>query len=254
MIRFLQCEYRKTRGRYLFLTALVITAAQLCWILNGSYTDEFVLKNGWMMLLYQLPLANAVFLPVLSMVVSSGLCDIEHRGTMFKQLYVIAERGKLYDAKLYYGLMIMLFCVTVSWFITIIFGYAKGFGGDLPVRLYLLYLLFTVIPTAAVYIFQHSLSMIFKNQAIPWIAGLLGAFLGIFSMFLPSFPVLRRMVLWGYYGTLQLVGLFGWTKETRYANAYFEVMKTDWLFFGVLIAAGLAMYLNGRMVFCRKEV
>ena len=254
MIRLLWCEYRKTRGRYMFLTALVITAAQLCWILYGNYSDEFILKNGWMMFLYQLPLANAIFLPVLSMVVSSRLCDIEHKGAMFKQLAVIAERGKIYDAKLIYGLMITLLCVVISWFSVIIFGYAKGFDGDTPIRLYLLYLLFTTMPTVAVYLFQHSLSMICKNQAIPFIAGIIGTCFGMFSMFLPNFPFLRRLFIWGYYGVLQFVGLFGWTRKTRYANTYFEVMEMDWLFFGVLVVVNIGLYLIGRNIFCRKEV
>ncbi len=254
MIGLLQCEYQKTRGRYLFVTALAITAVQLCWILYGKYTDPFILQNGWMMFLYQLPLANAIFLPLLSTIVSSRLCDIEHKGVMFKQLSVIMEKKSIYNAKLLYGLGITLFCILLSWAATIIFGYCIGFGGHIPMGLYLLYLLFTAVPTIAIYIFQHSLAMLFKNQAIPFFAGIIGTFLGMFSMFLPNLPFLRRILIWGYYGTLQFVGLFGWTSETRYANAYFEVMDIDWLFFGILIVASIALYLLGRTLFIRKEV
>lgn len=253
MIKLLQCEYRKTRGRYIFLTALAITAVQLCWALYGKYND-FALRNGWMMFLYQQPLVNAIFLPLLSVIVSSRLCDIEHKGVMLKSLEVLTEKGKFYDAKLIYGLAIVLFCNLVSWAGAIVFGYIKGFGGELPLKLYLLYLLFTAVPTIGVYIFQHTLALLFKNQAVTFFSGIIGTFCGLFSMFLPQIPILRKLILWGYYGVLQFVGMFGWTKETRYAEAYFEIMGFDWIFFGVLTAVCIAMYIIGRYLFCRKEV
>lgn len=253
MIKLLQCEYRKTRGRYIFLTALAVTVFELLWALYGKY-NGFSLENGWMMFLYQFPLVNAIFMPLLSIIVSSRLCDIEHKGVMLKQLSVIVPKGKIYDAKLIYGLSVVLVCNLVSWLVTIVFGYLIGFQGDVPVRLYLLYFLFTVVPTTAVYIFQHVLSLNFKNQAITFFAGIIGTFGGLFSMFLPQIPILRKLIIWGYYGVLQFVGLFGWTKETRYDNAYFEIMHIDWKFFIVLIAVSIVMYAAGKKIFCRKEV
>lgn len=253
MIRLLQCEYKKTRGRYLILTALAITAVQLVWALYGKYND-FMLENGWMAFLFQLPLLNAIFMPLLSIIVSSRLWDIEHKGVMLKALCVIADRGRLYDAKCIYGLSIVLVCNAINWIGTILFGYIKGFGGELPIRLYLFYLLFTITPTIVIYIFQHTLAMLFKNQAITFFAGIIGTFGGLFSMYLPQLPWMRKSLLWGYYGVLQFVGLFGWTKETKYANAYFEIMELDWTFFCVLIAAGIVIYGIGRTLFTRKEL
>ncbi len=253
MIKLLKCEYRKTKGRYIFLTALLVTAVQIVWALYGKYTDT-VLMNGWMTFLYQLPLVNAIFLPLLSIIVSSRLCDIEHKGVIFKQLSVISEKGKIFDAKFIYGVSIVIFCNIISWASTIIFGYIIGFSSDVPINLYLLYLLFTIAPTVAVYIFQHTLSMLFKNQAVTFFAGIIGTFCGLFSMFLPNIPLLRKLFIWGYYGVLQFVGMFGWTKETRMADVYFAVMDIDWLFFAILIAASVVMYIIGRILFCRKEV
>ncbi|MGI5825179.1 MAG: ABC transporter permease, partial [Bacillota bacterium] len=222
MIKLLKCEFMKARRRYVFLTALVITVLGLCWGLYGNYT-EVIIKHGWRMFLYQLPLVNAIFLPLLAMVVSSRLCGMEHKGLMLKQLECIISPGKLYDAKLIYGLSIMTVCTLLMWSATVVFGIYKGFEGGFPVKLYLLYLLFTIVPTAVIYIFQHSLALIFKNQAVSFFVGILGEFVGIFSMFLPSIPMLRKSVLWGYYGVLQFVGMFGWSKETRYANVHFDV-------------------------------
>lgn len=253
MIKLLTCEYKKTRRQYIFLVALAVTAVHLCWALYGTY-NEFAIKWGWMMFLYQFPLLNGIFLPLLSIIVSSRLADMEHKGNVLKQLAVVCDKGRIYDAKFIYGISIMLICNLLSWCITILFGYIKGFRGSVPIRLYFLYFLFTVTPTIVIYIFQHIMSLLFENQAVTFFAGIIGTFLGVFSMFLPSVPFLRKMLPWGYYGVLQFVGMFGWTKETKMANVYFETFDIDWLFFGILIGAGGIMYLIGRYLFCRKEV
>lgn len=253
MITLLQCEFKKTRRRYIFLTALIITALELFWAFYGNY-DADSLKNGWMLLLYQFPLTNAIFLPLLSIVVSSRLSDTEHKGEMFKQLCCITKKGKLYDAKFLYGFSMVLLCIMISWGVTMIFGMAKGFAGAVPLRLYLLYLLFTIVPTIAIYIFQYTLSIIFKNQAITFFAGIIGEFCGIFSMFISQIPFLRKALIWGHYGVLQFVGMYGWNKDTRMKNVYFEVYNIDWLFFGIMIVVSIVMYMVGRKLFCEREV
>lgn len=257
MIKLLKCEHKKTKGKHLLLTVLTITILSGIWAFYGDYSGDnssFILQNGYMMFLYQLPLTNAIFFPLLAAVTASRLCDIEHKGGSFKILCTLTSKGKLFDAKLIYGLALVLLSVALLWVSTLIFGKAIGFTGEIPIRLYLLYLLFTAVPTAAVYIFQHSLSMIFKNQAIPFFIGLLGQFTGLFSMFLPQLPWLRKSVLWGYYGALQLVGMFGWTKETRYSTAYFEAMNIDWTAFIIIVSAAVIIYIAGRKIFCRKEI
>lgn len=253
MIKLLKCEFMKTRRRYIFLTAIVITVAELLWVLYGKY-NGFVKENGWMMSLYQLPLVNSIFMPIMSIIISSRLADTEHKGMMFKHLAAISDKGRIFDAKFIYGMSIVLICCLLNWIITIIFGYYIGFSGDVPIKLYLLYLLFTITPTISVYIFQHTLAMLFKNQAVTFFSGIIGTFIGLFSMFLPQLPMMRKLFIWGYYGVLQFVGLFGWTKETRYDTAYFEVMSIDWTFFAVLILISIAMYILGRYLFSRKEV
>lgn len=257
MMRLLRCEYKKARGRYIFATALILTAMAAVFALRGNYTGEnslFIMENGYMMFLYQLPMVNTIFFPLLAMVVASRLCDLEHKGDNLKMLCTLTDKGRLFDAKLGYGLGMVLFCVLLYWAVCLLTGMLLGFTGPVPIRLYLIYLLFTLMPTAAIYIFQHSLSLLVKNQAVALCIGAFGEFAGLFSMFLPQLPWLRSSLLWGYYGALQFVGLFGWDKDTRYANAYFEFMGFDWVSFAILCAAALAMYLLGRGLFMRKEV
>lgn len=253
MIKLLKCEFLKTRRCYIFLTAIVICAICLCWAFYGNKTEDTV-RFGWMMNLYQLPLINTIFLPLLSMVTASRLCSIEHKGLMLKELCSIEKKGKIYDAKLIYGLGIIIICILIMWISTMVYGKIVGFAGEIPFDLYLLYLVFTIVPTIVIYIFQYALSIIFKNQAIAFFIGIIGEFAGVFSMFLPNLPALRKMIFWGYYGVLQFVGLFGWNSETRYENAYFDLMPIDWTFFGVIIAVGIIIYAAGKKIFCNREV
>ena len=57
MMSLLKCEYKKTRGRYILITAIVITVLELCWVLYGDY-DADSIEKGWMAFLYQLPLSG----------------------------------------------------------------------------------------------------------------------------------------------------------------------------------------------------
>ena len=257
MKRLLQCEYQKSRGRWIFLTALALTVTAAVSALYGVCKGEnrqFILENGYLMLLYQLPMVNTIFFPVLGMVVASRLCDLEHKGDTLKLLCTLTEKGRLFDAKLLYGLGITLFCVCLYWAACLMAGVLLGFAGPVPWKPELLYLLFTLAPTAVIYVFQHSLSLLVKNQAVALCAGALGEFAGLFSMFLPQLPWLRRSLLWGYYGELQFVGLFDWDKDTRWTKAHFEMMGFDWRSFILLCLMGLGLYLLGRQGVIKKEI
>lgn len=252
-MKLLKCEYLKTRKRYMWITAFVITAFGLIWTLHGVYND-FILDNGWMMFLYQLPVINALFLPLLAMVIASRLADVEHKGLMLKQLCPITKKGKLFDAKLVYGLLITAVSLIIMYGGIIIFGHYIGFRAEFPAKLYTIFFLFTVTTTFIIYTLQHTLSLLIKNQIVPFCIGIIGEFIGIISLFLPSVPILRKSILWGYYGVLGFVGMFGWDKNSRYANVSFEVMNIDWTAFIILIAAGILIYVIGRKIFCEKEI
>ena len=258
MRKLLKCEYMKTRRLHILPTALVIIAVSGIWSFYNSSSSkdlaEFIHQNGWLMLLYQLPLCHSIFLPILASVVASNLCSAEHKGSNLKLICTYTSKGRLYDAKLLYGLSISVFCVILFWCITLMYGLIMGYEGGIPWSLYLHYLLFTLLPTIAIYCFQHALSMLFANQAVPFFAGVLGQFAGLFSLFLPQYPILRNSILWGYYGALQFVGLYDWSKETRFKYARFEHMGYNWSSFLILCSAVVLIYVLGKWLFCKKEL
>ena len=255
MSTLIKCEIKKLKGRYFFVMMLAFIALELAWILQGfgkpTQTD---LKFGWELLLYQSPLANSIFLPFVCSVTASRLCEPEHKGNMLKQLCTMTSRGKLFDAKLLVGLLSVSTAVFIIWICTIFTGKVKGFWGDIPVFLYIKYLIFTLLPTAEIYILQHTLSLCIKNQFAGFFTGIAGGFTGVFSMFLPSVKLLRQLLIWGHYGALDFMGLYGWTKETKFEYVYFKVEYISPFFILFVILLTIGLYVLGRYIFERKEL
>lgn len=253
MKRLLLCELKKTKGRYYYAMLASALTIICLWAFHGNYNADGI-RLGWFLQLYQFPLINAVFLPILSMITASMLCECEHRDDALRKLFVIADRGKIYDAKLMLGIVSLTVVIFIFWLITLIFGIYKGFEGALPFKLYIVYLVFTLIPVYEIYLLQHALALNFKNQAISFGVGIGGCFIGVFSMFLPGVPVLRQAIPYGHFGALDIVGMYGWSKETKMANVYFEVMRPSSSLIVIIPIIILVFYIGGKYIFIKKEV
>lgn len=249
MAKLLRAEYRKTRGRYLFLTVLGLTLVELLWMLGGKLNEDAI-KKGWMMMIYQQPLINALFFPVLLIVISTRLGDLEHKNSMLKELCCIVEREHIFDAKFLYGGVLILISILIQFAGMICCGYRKGFGGSMPIKEYIFLLLFTLVPTLVLYIIQHTLALCCKKPLIPFIVGIVGEFIGVLFMFLPPIPFLRKIIPWYYYGALMFVGM-DYDRATRIADYYY--MDIDWPMFFVMLALSAALYFAGRKAFCFIE-
>lgn len=250
MIALWKAEYQKTRRRYLLLLVLGISAVALLWALGGKLSED-AREKGWYMLLYQMPLINVLILPMLAMLLSSRLGDLEHKNNMLGHLLCIAEWGKLYDAKLLYGFSMMLVGILVQWCGIILDGmFIHHFGGSFMIKEYLLLLLFTIAPSAAIYVLQHAVAMCCAKPAVPYIVGIVGEFAGVLSMFLP-YRWFGQAIPWGYYGELMLVGS-EYDRATRISTYFYR--EINWIGFAAIFIITVVIYLAGRIIFCRKEI
>ncbi len=252
MIRLLKCEYLKTRRRYLLLTVIAAMTVYFIWTFHGSYNAEGI-RHGWALFLYQQPVVNTIFMPFFCIIIASRLSAIEHRGAMLKQLCTMTDKGRLYDAKLIYGMFLMSFCVAVSWIGAVLFGMYKGYSGVFPLGLYGLYFIYTLLTVLEIYTLQHFLAIISKNQSVGFFVGITGEFAGLFSLFLPNIEWLRKLVPYGHFGQLDFIGMYGWTKTEHMRNVYFKLMDTENFVFVVALLI-LIFYITGRYIFVRKEV
>ena len=250
MIALWKAEYQKTRRRYLLLFVLAITAVALVWTLHGKLSEDAI-EKGWYMLLYQMPVVNVLILPMMAMMISARLGDLEHKNNMLKQLCCLTERGKLYDAKMLYGLGLMLTGILLEWLGIIADGFFRHhFGGSFLLKEYLLLLLFTIAPSFAVYMLQYAIALCCAKPAVPYIVGIIGEFLGILSMFLP-YPVLYYGTPWGYYGALMLIGS-EYDRATRISTYFYR--EINWGGFAAIMVMAAVFYIVGKTAFCRKEI
>ena len=93
---WLSVEWRKARRRRLWMPVAALVAMQglwLAWAVRGM--DAAEAAQGYLGCLYQLPMMNAIVMPVAAAVLVSRLCDMEHRGDAFKQLFkiIFSESG-----------------------------------------------------------------------------------------------------------------------------------------------------------------
>lgn len=243
-------EFQKIRRRRVWMIVTAMILVQILWSIWGvGRMDAHELSQGWMFFLYQFPLLNSIMMPVVAAVVASRLCDIEHKGQTLKLLNTVMPAGRLYTAKFLCGALYMLAAVFLQLIVIVAVGYAVGFIGNPPLDKLFYYLFFTSAVNLTILLLQQVLSLLFVNQMVPLTVGLIGGFAGLFVMFFPQ--NLERLILWGYYGVLMLVGM-DWDKVARITDFYYT--PVDWAGFINLAVMFCVIYIIGRALFVRKEM
>lgn len=104
MCKALQMEFWKCRRRMVGLVCLAFVAVQLLWVGRTLFdmTPE-ELSQGWMLIVYDLILIDAIMMPTTAAVLASRNCDLEHKGSTLKLLETLVPAGRLFDAKLCWG-------------------------------------------------------------------------------------------------------------------------------------------------------
>lgn len=207
------------------------------------------LRQGWMMLLYNLAMVDAIVLPLSVATLASRNCELEHKGNTWKLLETMAAPGKLYAAKLCWGALVLAVLLVLRAGVFVAMGVAAGFPGEVPWSRFAVFTLISWTVSMMVYALGQGLSLRFANQAAALVCGISGSFLGILSMLFP--PALIRCVPWGYYGLLALVGM-DWDKATRITRFFWQWPSPFDL---ALLAIWAAVFVAvGRTLFVQKEV
>ncbi len=249
-MKALHMEFFKCRHRMIWLPPLLMLAAQMAWGL-WSYIDmdARALSQGWADMLYTFPLLNAMMTPVVAAVMASRIADIEHKGQTLKLLYTVQRTGTLFDAKFICAAAYMTAFVALQFATMVAFGMLRGFVGAPPWQHLLEYGIGTWGVTLTIMLMQLVLSMLIPNQMIGMIIGLIGALLGLFSMFLP--PIFQKMFIWAYYAVLYNTAM-DWNEATQIATYYY--VDFDWSGLVLLAVFFAVIYCAGRFLFRKKEV
>lgn len=248
-MRAMKAELAKTRYRKIGLSVAAIVGVQFIWcfwILTRA--DDVMIAEGYRYGFMELCIMNTIFLPIVLAVAASRIWDTEHKGGTWKLLETLETKDAIYRCKFLMGAIYCLAITILQMIFLIVLAWRFHFEQKLPMNHMVWFCVSGFAVSLAVYLIQQILSMYYENQIIPLAAGLLGAFGGLFSNFLPS--TIQRMVVWGYYGVLRSINM-DWDKETRITTLYERPMDYGFLVFVFLLAA--ALYWGGKRLFLRKE-
>ena len=250
MSRQFYAERIKARRRHVWAVTAALGLALLLWgTFNLRNADVEDLAAGYSTLFYQIPLLNTVLLPLGLAVIASRLCDWEIRGNTLKLLCTLQKKSAFYDCKLLMGLGYLFSIALMETAGILAAGVFYHFTETLDVRLLLLHFTEIMAAGTALYIFQQTLSLLWKDQLLPLAMGLVGSFAGLFSLFFPK--GISRLVPWSYFCQFTPLAM-DWDPETRVQTFYATPFPTK-LFLGFL-AATVCVYILGRTLFLRKEV
>ena len=115
-MKLLGLEFYKCRRRKILLVCAAVLAAELVWIVSTfARQDAGDLLQGWMLLLYDLAMVDAIIMPISVATIASRNCELEHKGTTLKLLETMASPGALYGAKLACGALVLAALLLVRW-------------------------------------------------------------------------------------------------------------------------------------------
>lgn len=246
----LRLEFFKCRRRKIFLVGLALIAAQLLWMYTSLVRmDPEDLRQGWMWMLYNLAMLDSFMLPLATAVTCSRNCEIEHKGSTLKILETLTTPGKIYNAKLLWGAIVLAILMLVRTALFLGVGYYEAFPGTMPYAAFARFTFVSWIVSLMIYTLQQGLSLRFANQAVPLIVGLAGSFLGLMGLFFPS--AVQRILPWSYYGLFSFVAM-DWDAATRYTEYLWR--QPQLVDVALFICWFLVFFIVGRTLFVRKEV
>lgn len=245
------CECKKTKGKLfsILLPVLGIIVLWCFWTVH-DIDDERRLV-GYTYMLTNLLILNSIFLSVTVAVMASRLMDMENKGNTYKLLYTLQKKSAFFNVKLLLSLgHLLLFFQTEAAAVYAI-GKILGFTEAFPLMDYVQMQGIGFLTSALLFVLQMFFSLCLLNQLYPLFIGLIGSFVGLFSLFFPPASAFLYLCPWSYF-TLGSSHVMVWNEETRTT----EFLRTpfDTIGFLILLSVFIIAYLAVRRYFLRKEV
>jgi hypothetical protein len=251
-MKAIRLEFYKLRHKHLFLMITLFLLVEIAWTFMS--TSMSISRNPdyaiWELLIATLSSMNGLFLPILSAVCVSRICDMEHKGNTWKLLMTVSvKQGQLYAAKFISASIVMLWACTLQVIAIVVFGVVNGFEQPVPLFLLVRFLIGMVLTNMTIIALQQWVSMAVKNQAFALCLGMIGGFIGMAAGLFPS--GVRRIFVWSYYTDLSPI-----TQSYISEKMQFIVRDISSLLPGMamLIVAGIVIYLAGSTHISRQEV
>jgi hypothetical protein len=206
VIKILGLEYFKIRHKKIWIMIILFLVVEMLWAFMS--VSRSIARNPdhaiWESIVFSISSMNGLFMPIISAVVVSRICDMEHKGATWKMLVATnVNRGYLYAAKYICANSLLLFGIIVQTVLMIVFGLMKDFPGAPPTELLIRFIGGAMLTTLAVTALQQWISLAIKNQAFALCLGMLGGFIGMTAGLFPA--AVRQIFIWSYYTDLSPV-------------------------------------------------
>lgn len=250
MMKSIVLEFYKLRRKYLLSMASCFLLIELLWAFSS--TNAAISRHPenatWAFIIVMVSSMNCVFLPILSAICVSRICDMEHKGDTWKLFFSLSlSRGELYFAKFFASCSLLLWASIWQTGMIWAYGLWKGFGTPLYPLLFHFFL-GTVLASCAIIALQQWISMVYKNQAFALTIGMAGAFLGLAGNLFPL--RIQTLFIWSYYMLLIPVQQILIDGQMHLIQGTKDMAP----YFAILVMIGLAIYAAGFLHFARKEV
>ena len=210
-------ETKKHKHRFNLLIPVFVVLAEIFFI-YGNYHGRTGLENGWMLLFYNYPIINSLFLPVAIACFASRLTDIEYKGDMLKSLYTFSTPERIFYTKYIYGVISVVLLVSMMCGSFYINCKILNFPTEFPIKYLIIFAVTNFITCLTLFTIHMILAFFYRNQAVNITVGILGSFMGLFTAFLPE-TIFQKILPWGSFTTSMFVRI-DWDRETR---------VTDWI-------------------------
>lgn len=242
-----ECKKQKHKKHFLFL--LFFISIQFLW---GFYaqrpTNDNDLKQGYLSCFYFFTILNTIIYPIFIAVMASRLCDMEIKGDTLKLLYTLQEKEHFYDCKYFISLILASLTILAEAFCILILGKYYHFEDIVSLKTMPIFLFSTLLVVSALLSIQQALSLLSQNQILPLLVGLIGSFLGLFSLFFPT--RFARLILFGYFSAFLKIKT-DWNRQTRFVRYYDNGVDIPLLLCFFLFSVGL--YFFCRWITVKRE-
>lgn len=250
MIKTIGLEYFKIRRKKIWIMITLFLIVEMLWAFIG--TTMSLARNPdhavWESILFSISSMNGLFMPIISAIVVSRICDMEHKGATWKMLVATnVSRSRLYAAKYICANNLLLYGILAQTILMIAFVLIKDFPGDLSFEWLIRFIGGTMLTTLAVTALQQWISMTAKNQVFALCLGMLGGFIGMTAGLFPAGA--RHLFIWSYYLDLSPVTYLYAGSSSTYIT---QPMDSG------LVMAALGMtilfYIAGNIHVARQEI
>lgn len=245
-------EYYKLRHKHLLIMITGFLAVEILWAFMAMSMSISRNPNtgGWEPLLLMLTSMNGLFIPILTAVCVSRICDMEHKGNTWKLLISLSvKRSKLYFAKFVCAASILFYACVLQIIAIWLFGTLNQFPQPMPYELLFRSFLGNFLTSLVIVALQQWISMAVKNQAFALCLGMAGGFIGLAADLFPT--AIRRIFIWSYFTGLSPV-VQTYTGDTMVFQA--QTMTEVLPLMAVVTVLGVLIFWLGNMHISRKDI